>query len=87
MEGWAGGWSIIEVSPWMAVENRLNGPLAQLVEQETLNLLVESSSLSGPTNLIKFFSILCVYQCFGPSGRGLLPPVGYPFHWPIRSYL
>jgi hypothetical protein len=25
------------------------GPLAQLVEQETLNLLVESSSLSGPT--------------------------------------
>ncbi len=27
-----------------------SGPLAQLVEQETLNLLVESSSLSGPTN-------------------------------------
>ena len=26
------------------------GPLAQLVEQETLNLLVVSSSLTGPTN-------------------------------------
>ena len=30
-----------------------SGPLAQLVEQETLNLLVESSSLSGPTNTYK----------------------------------
>ncbi len=38
-----------------------SGPLAQLVEQETLNLLVESSSLSGPTNSdltsVRFFYV------------------------------
>jgi hypothetical protein len=32
------------------------GPLAQLVEQETLNLLVEGSTPSRPTKLIKKLS-------------------------------
>ncbi len=33
------------------------GPLAQLVEQETLNLLVVSSNLTRPTSRIKGISV------------------------------
>ena len=33
------------------VHPKFSGPLAQLVEQETLNLLVEGSNPSRPTNL------------------------------------
>ena len=42
------------------------GPLAQLVEQETLNLLVEGSTPSRPTNLSTDMSVTSV-----PLGSGL----------------
>lgn len=42
-------------SPGLWFNSALVGPLAQLVEQETLNLLVEGSSPSRPTSFLADF--------------------------------